>query len=499
MKLFISDIDNRKIEVLAYLIKELKEVKISDLVAATGLSDKTVRGIVLSLKDNPYLDETKMSIKYNEKGNITSIIVSNISLADAAFFYLEKSVIYIMLKELFLRGYLDKNKICSTNFISEATFVRYKKELKTTLKTFDFTLSKENILIGDEYRIRNFYFLFFSFAHSKWFFSEESYSDIERSLSASFFDNTQFDTSKKSMICLLVFICKIRNTQGFYVDRKTTIKLKKNGSYEQIYQGIANYINTYCPYFKNKAEETQCIFFFCIRGQLIVPNPYLEEEMVIEIDHFKHFKETRNYLVQNILSEFFDDDSRRRQLVNQDITMFLLYVYFSFIDSRKFLYVYDEENYYSRTSYEKELLEKIKSFMDSTKHKTPNNLFFEKWFCGEKGDVLINQLFLLVYSLVSRVELENIVTVRVHVQISKVYVADILKAKIKQVFAENVELVPFYDESTDLIVSDKNYSNEKERSLRIYVPTFSDPQYFDILCEMILKEITKKISQNRSW
>ncbi|MBO0439818.1 helix-turn-helix domain-containing protein [Candidatus Enterococcus ikei] len=499
MKLFISDIDNRKIEVLAYLIKELKEVKISDLVVATGLSDKTVRGIVLSLKDNPYLDETKMTINYNENGNIISIIVSNISLADAAFFYLEKSVIYIMIKELFLRGYLDKNKICTTNFISEATFTRYKNQLKNILQTFHFTLSKENVLIGDEYRIRNFYFLFFSFAHSKWFFSEESYSDIERSLSTSFFENTKFDTSKKSMVCLLVFICKIRNTQGFYVDQKTPIQFKKNGSYERVYKGIANYINTYCPYFKNKAEETQFLFLFSIRGQLIVPNPYLEEEMIIDIDRFENFKETRDYLVQNILSEFFDDDNERGQLVNQDVTMFLLYVYFSFIDSRKFLYVYDEENYYSRTNYEKELLEKIKGIMSPTKKEIRNNLFFKEWFHGEKGDVLINQLFLLVYSLVSRVELENIVTVRVHVQISKVYVADILKAKIKQVFAENVELVNFCDESTDLIVSDKNYSNHKEQSLRIYVPTFSDAQYFDILCETILKEITKKISQNKSW
>lgn len=197
MKLFINDTDNRKIEVLAYLIKELKEVKISDLVAATGLSDKTVRGIVLSLKDNMYLDETKMTINYNENGKIISIIVSNISLADTAFFYLEKSIMYIMIKELLLRGYLDKNKICTTYFISEATFTRYKNQLKKILETFNFTLSKENVLIGEEYRIRNFYFLFFSFAHSKWLFSEESYSDIERSLTNSLFKSTQFDRSKK--------------------------------------------------------------------------------------------------------------------------------------------------------------------------------------------------------------------------------------------------------------------------------------------------------------
>ncbi|MGG5341505.1 helix-turn-helix domain-containing protein [Enterococcus sp. AZ192] len=498
MKLFINDTDNRKIEVLAYLIKELKEVKISDLVAATGLSDKTVRGIVLSLKDNMYLDETKMTINYNENGKIISIIVSNISLADTAFFYLEKSIMYIMIKELLLRGYLDKNKICTTYFISEATFTRYKNQLKKILETFNFTLSKENVLIGEEYRIRNFYFLFFSFAHSKWLFSEESYSDIERSLTNSLFKSTQFDRSKKNMICLLIFICKIRNSQGCYLDQKTEIKFKKEGIYERIYKGISNYVDTYCPYFKNKTEEIQFLFFFCIRGQLIVPPSYLEEAMVIDIKRFKHFKETRDYLVQKILSEFFDNDSGRHQLINQDVTTFLLYTYFSFIDSRLFLYVYDE-NYYSRTRYEKELLGKIKDFMDAKKQKTPNNLFFDKWFHGEKGEVLANQLFLLVYSLISRVELENIITVRIHVQVSKVYVADILKAKIKQVFAENVEIVAVYDESTDIIVSDKNYLSQEDYIPKIYVPTFSDPQYFDILCEAILKEITKKISKNKSW
>ncbi|WP_207695790.1 hypothetical protein DOK67_0001496 [Enterococcus sp. DIV0212c] len=499
MRLFIGDIDNRKIEVLAYLIKELKEVKISDLVTATGFSDKTVRSIVLSLKDNPYLDETKMTINYNENGKITSIIVSNISLADAAFYYLEKSVIYIMIKELFLKGYLDKNKICKTYFISEATYMRYKKKLNKILKQFYFKLSKENVLIGEEYRIRNFYFLFFSYAHSDWFFSEETYRDIERTLTEVFFEKVQFDASKKSMICLLLFICKIRNNQGFYVNQKTTVQFKEHGGYERIYKGISNYINTYCPYFKNKQSEIQFFFFFCIRGQLIIPEPYLEEEMIIDVDRFENFKETRDYLVQNILSEFFENDKERELLVKQDITTFLLYVYFSFIDSRYFLYVYDEANYYSRTKYEKELLAKIKGFMDPAKKQFPDNPFFNLWFQRNKEDVLINQLFLLIYSLISRVELENIVTVRVHVQISKVYLTDILKAKIKQVFAENVEIVNFYDDSVDLVVSDKNYSIQGEHPVRVYVPTFSDSQYFDIMCETILKEITRKISQSKSW
>lgn len=499
MKLFISDIDNRKIEVLAYLIKELKEVKIADLVAVTGLSDKTVRGIVLSLKDNTYLDETKMTINYNEKGKINSIIVSNISLADAAFFYLEKSVIYIMVKDLFLRGYLDKSRICKNHFISESTFTRYKNQLKKILKKFEFELSKENTLVGEEYRIRNFYFLFFSFAHSNWFFSEESYREIERSLSELFFDKVSFDSSKKSMICLLLFICKIRNNQGFYLDQKTTIHFKKNGAHERFYKGIARFINTYCPYFKNKEEEIQFFFFFCLRGQLIIPSPYLEEEMSIEIDHLESFNETREYLTQNIITEFFEEDPERRRLVKQDVTTFLLYVYYSFIDSRLFLYVYDEDNYYSRTKYEKELLEKIKGFADPTLQQFPKNPLFERLFHGEKVDMLINQLFLLIYSLISRVELENIVTVRVYVQISKVYVADILKTKIKQVFAENVEIVNCYDESIDLVISDKNYSDQVEHPSRVYIPTFSDSQYFDIMCETILKEITKKISRNRSW
>lgn len=497
MKLFIGDIDNRKVQVLDYLIKESKEVKISDLVAVTGYSDKTIRAIVLSLKDNPCLDETKMTVNYNESGKIISIVVSNVSLSDAAFFYLEKSVVFIMIKELFISGYLDKSKICSTYFISEATYSRYKQQLNKILSRFYFKLSKENVLVGEEYRIRNFYFLFFSYMHSKWYFSEETYRNLDRSLEGMFAKQAHFDSSQRKRLCLLLFIVKIRNNQGFFVDQNMTIKFKEHGSYERIYKDISTYINTYCAHFENKVQEIQFIFFFVLRGQLVIPEPYLENELTIGLSQFDGFEESRDYLTNYILLAFCENDPKVKSLVEHDVTTFLLYAFFSFIDSRAFLYVYDEATYYTKTKCEKIQLEKIETFINHIEEEYSDNPFVVKMIQRNRKEVVKNQLFLLINSLLARVDQENIVKIRVYVQNSKVYLGDILKSKIKQIFADNVEIADRYDESIELIVSDKNYSDQDTVSRRVYVPTFSDPQYFTIMCEMILKELMKKMNENK--
>ncbi|WP_348921785.1 helix-turn-helix domain-containing protein [Enterococcus rotai] len=497
MKLFIGDIDNRKVRVLDYLIKELKEVNISDLVAVTGYSDKTVRTIILSLKDNPCLDETKMKINYNERGKIISIVVSNISLSDAAFFYLEKSVVFIMIKELFIRGYLDKNKICSTYFISEATYSRYKQKLNKILARFYFKLSKENVLIGEEYRIRNFYFLFFSYMHSKWYFSEETYRNLDRSLDGMFTEHAHFDSTQKKMLCLLIYIVKIRNNQGFVGNQIINIEFKENGSYERIYKDISTYINTYCAHFENKVQEIQFIFFFVLRSQIVIPETYLEKELIIDLSQFDGFEESRDYLTEFILLTFFEKDLKVKLLIEHNVTTFLLYAFFCFVDSRAFLYVYDEANYYKKTKCEKIQLEKIETFINLIEKEFPNNLFVEKMIQRSRKEVVKNQLFLFIQSLLARYKQEDIVKIRVYVQNSKVYVGDILKSKIKQIFADNVEIANRYDESIELIVSDKKYTNHHTVSRRVYVPTFSDSQYFTIMCEMILKELMIKMDQNK--
>ncbi|ALS01373.1 hypothetical protein ATZ33_08340 [Enterococcus silesiacus] len=113
---------------------------------------------------------------------------------------------------------------------------------------------------------------------------------------------------------------------------------------------------------------------------------------------------------------------------------FLLFVHFNFIDMRKFLYVYDEETYFSKSNFENEINEKVTFFFYETKKNYPENPFIKKIVEGNEEDAVINQLCLMIYSILLQTEKRQPQRVKVYIHNSKVYIADILKGIVKKIF-----------------------------------------------------------------
>ncbi|WP_271492979.1 helix-turn-helix domain-containing protein [Enterococcus sp. 5H] len=496
MKLFINKTDNKKIELLDYLIRQPKEVTISELISVTGLSDKTIRAIIHDFPKNPALAPQNVVINYNEVGKIKSIGIINSSLVDIAFYYLEQSILYVMIKELFLNGNLQMEKFCEEHFISSSTFSRYKSKLKSILEQFNLKLLSNLALDGEEYRIRNFFFLFFSNANSKWLFSEEEYQAIDVSLKSEYFKDFSFDPAQQSMVRLLIYICKIRNSQGNTIQETLEITLKAGSSYEKIYDDTYHYIENHFSYFDYKEREAQFLFIFFLRNQMISPEPYSEDGLSVVIKSIENLKEafekSSQFLTDEIITHFFKDNEAISPMIYYKVSTFLLYAASSFCDSRSFLYIYDFDVYYSKTNYEQQIIEKVKLIIRKIVKQFPDNPFVVLVKDIDREEAFENQLFLLVYSLLSKQKKYKIIKVKVYVQNSKVYIADILKRQIKDMFLENVEIVDRYSEDIDVFVSDKEYMEENTTN-KVYVPTFSDAHYLDAMFGAIASKVEATI------
>lgn len=492
MKMFINKTDNKKIELLDYLIRQPKEVTISELISVTGLSDKTIRAIIHDFPKNPALAPQNVVINYNEVGKIKSIGIINSSLVDIAFYYLEQSILYTMIKELFLNGNLQMENFCEEHFISSSTFSRYKSKLRSILEQFNLKLLPNLTLDGEEYRIRNFFFLFFSNANSKWLFSEEEYRAIDVSLKSEYFKDFSLDPAQQSMVRLLIYVCKIRNSQGNTIQETLEITLKAGSSYEKIYDDTYQYIEKHFSYFDYKEREAQFLFIFFLRNQMISPEPYSEDGLSVVIKSIEDLKEayekSSQFLTDEIITHFFEDDEAISPLVYYKVSMFLLYAASSFCDSRSFLYIYDVDAYYSKTNYEQQIIEKVKLIIRKIVKQFPENPFVVLVKDIDREEAFENQLFLLVYSLLSKQKKYEIIKVKVYVQNSKVYIADILKRQIKDMFLENVEIVDRYSEDIDVFVSDKEYIEENTTN-KVYVPTFSDAPYLNAMFGAITSKV----------
>lgn len=186
MKEFISEHDNKRIIVLNNLIQENRHVSLKEICSETNYTFKTVRAIIDSFEDNYYLKKEDLEFSYDKSGKIESIKINNHSLTDIAFFYLENSLIYKMIMELFLKGKIKQNEFCLKYFVSQSTFNRYKKKLAAILESFDLTLTSKNVINGKESQIRSFFILFFLNANSKWLFSDVSFYELENTIYTEF-------------------------------------------------------------------------------------------------------------------------------------------------------------------------------------------------------------------------------------------------------------------------------------------------------------------------
>ncbi|MEI5994474.1 hypothetical protein A5880_002032 [Enterococcus sp. 4G2_DIV0659] len=294
-------------------------------------------------------------------------------------------------------------------------------------------------------------------------------------------------------------ICSTRNAQKKYISDVASFELKEKGSLKKIFLDIYQYLNMYFPYIENKLEEAKFIFLFCTRHQIIKIDLLMEDEITFDTRNIEYFDYIKNYLVDAVLVQFFEDDEQYYGMINFEITTYLLFAYTSFSDGRRFLYNYDEDNYDRKTKYEKQIYNKVGNILDSMEQNLLWSFFNIELDDDGNKDAMNNKLFILIYSLLSKKEMNKtrMEKVTIYVQNSKVYIGDIIKAKIKKMFSDKVELTEVYTSKVDLFVTDKQYDGERIFPRTVYVTTFSDAQAMNALFNEIFLEIIKQVNNER--
>lgn len=489
MKSFINEQDNKRIRIINFLIQMNREVTFSEICTGTNYSSKTVRNLLFTLKDNTELKEKDLEIKYDISGKILSIKINKFSLTDISFFYLEKSMLFLMIKEIFLHGEINKKKFCEQNYISTSNFSRYKNKLVKILSSFSLDLSKNCQLLGNEYIIRDFLFHCFSNSYSKWIFSKESYYQLDYKIHTHFKTLNNISFVNKESLRLVLYIFIIRNSQKKNVDNFDFLNITTTGNASNTYKEIADYIKIE----NNNSPEQEKVFLYLqlLKYQIIVNDEFNFEEIIID----KFDNHELNKIIKDastwIKVTFFNRDKTYHHAISKNTQLLFLYSYIGFIDPRNFLYIYDKSTYFHKNNFENQIFELIYDFLLKVS-KQYNMQFLDVE--TQTIDSLANQFYLMVFSFLAQLD-NNSSEVYIHIfmQHSNRFIEKIIEKKLSRFFLNRIRFTNHFDSQIDLYISDKNYFKNGHNIDKIIIPTFSDVYSFNRLYEVIQTKIEKKL------
>lgn len=500
MKEFISEHDNKRIIVLNYLIQEDRHVSIKEICEETNYTFKTVRAIIDSFEENYYLKKVDLEFCYDKSGKIESIKINNHSLTDIAFFYLENSLIYKMIMEIFLKGKIKQNEFCSRYFVSQSTFSRNKKKLAIILDSFDLTLTSKNSIDGRESQIRSFFILFFLNANSKWLFSDESFYDLENVMYTEFSSLRSIPPSQKNILRLLLYVSKVRNSQGKLLGDYPKVVQSFNGEVESTFNDVINYTQKRFHKKEIWINETAHLFICLLRNQIIDPELLFENKFSFRLPSVSEFEHETHTLTKWVITSFLEEEQVDYKRVHLGISLLLMYTSIGFYDQRRFLYIYNAEEYYKKSCYEQQVYDTIKEFIEKLPKDRINFKRLSELRSFDNPEAFVNQMYLLVLSLMYRFgSPQKEIQIKIFVQSSKIYVSDIIKKKIKRIYSNRVDFINEYNEELDLYVTDREYVDNKYNIQQVVVPTFSDEHSIFRLCRAIEKEIIKKIDNEEFY
>ncbi|GGD00570.1 helix-turn-helix domain-containing protein [Enterococcus wangshanyuanii] len=488
MRLFLDEIYDRRLKVLN-VINNSGEIKsIKEIARVTKLANRTVSMIIKQFEQELDVPERVFKVEYVNK-TIKSVSANNLDLNSIGRSYLLQSTMYKVIKHIFLHDKLDVNKFCKVEFISAPTFSRNRKRLKKILQECGLDLSRENSIIGDEFKIRNFYFLFFSNASNVWEFSTQEYLEIEQYFSVHLTQWKDMDSLKQLKFILIVYISVTRSRKKHFAKNEVlSSSLKKHENLES-----SMYLLNYFKLGRNKTieqirGETSATLFFFYKEQMIFEEIELSSyEEYFSLDSFP-FISLSSKLAERIVDEFFDG-SKNKELylrVKREVDLFYLVLDICFIDYKIFYYVYDSKKFYHADSIEKKMKEKLAEIF----HQLA--IFANKDLKKFKEEDLLDYMYLAIYSLQTQFKVTSYEPVTVFIQNTKKFVREIIKEKISPFFGDRIECVELLTSQVDIVVTDVKLPNESNLSNQVYVATFSD--YDDIT--FLIEQIQNKLLEN---
>ncbi|WP_348921142.1 helix-turn-helix domain-containing protein [Enterococcus rotai] len=493
MRAFLDEAYDRKLKVLSYINKQRKVVSIKNISENTKFSEKTVLQIIRQFEQEFHSSSDQFQISYVNK-TIKGIITENLDVMSIAAKYLENSILYKIIYSIFLYEKVDVKKFCELEYISPSTFSRYRQRLASILKKFDLKLSRVNEVTGDELKIRNFFFSFFSNASNQWVFKPEEYREIENSICKKVKYWSSLNDVKKSRICLLIYISNRRSPIN-NCDNGILVELSKKSEF--------SYKEALADYFRSKKnrsqeqiwQEVSYIQLFMYKEELLTEKiQYDQYEAFFNKENFS-FTESSNLLTEKIINIFFSgnnikENSKLYFRIRQEIDKLHLILSTCYIDTNVFRYIYEPNISYYFDKAEKEVIEQIKQIVTELEL---SSIYWEWW---KKLDldksVLVEHIYLAIYMLLNEIHQYTFPRVKVMIQTSKAFAETIMTNKVELVFTNRVQVVQNLADNPDVLITDIRLSGASGSTKVIYTNSLFDVHDFSKVVDEIEQEILKK-------
>ncbi|WP_245791328.1 helix-turn-helix domain-containing protein [Enterococcus silesiacus] len=490
----MDDIYDRRINVLSYIDNQRREVSLAEIAKATNLSKKTVSMIIKQFEQELDVSKEQFEVYYINQ-TIQGVYANNLDIVSISNNQLKHSILYKMIKHIFLMEKIDAITFCDIEFISPATFSRHRRKLQKILNQCDLSLTRTNEIRGDELRIRNFFFLFFSNASNIWAFDQEVYKEMEEYFGERIAGWENMNCIRKRQICLLLYICIVRISQKKVMKKSILTVLS-----ERFQDGI--YTKVFFEYFhlkKNRPEqqswdETGAALLLLYKERLVDGEGFVIEahQNFFNEENFKLVKYS-HILAEKLIETFFQGSSTPPLYwkLRKELDMMHLLMETCFIDPKLFYYVYDEKNFFYADPTEKKIQKNIQTVIEELITKTEYGSFFKSIKKNTSQETLTDYVYLVTYTILVKFMHVELPKVRILIQNSKVFVGPIISQKIELLFSDKIEFVQNQLSSPDIIVTDTELTEKSDKAKEIFISSFSNSSDLDLLLEEIVKKIVE--------
>ncbi|WP_317914172.1 helix-turn-helix domain-containing protein [Carnobacterium maltaromaticum] len=486
---FIDSDYNRQIRVLYFIKSSFKPVTVDEIADYAGSSNKTISTILPVIKN----DIAKLNFdlkrtqdrKYYLESEVKGI---PISLDEYILFCGKRSLVFSIIEELFHKEKINTVDFCNKRYISQATFSRGKKKLIELLATCDLKLPTylTEGIIGNEYKIRNFYFNFFTNFYSsfEWPFEEHIKKEF-----AIFFESklgesiSMISMNQKTKFYYLLYIIKKRIMQGDY-SREETVSFEGIDNYEHYYQFMKDFLSTY-KIINPKTIKNETNFFIC--------EIYTQE--IIELDLGTFFSNDRLELsVTHLWMEEFKKQFKQilteKEKIVLEKRLIFLHTNYKYVYYPKKLFSKYELFEKNADEYDVELLKKTKKFFVELMKNQNYKQYRQVQLKHISQNFIIEDYYQALYCFFYNLKKAEKIPIFISDSVDKIN-KSILKKKLRLVFGNKITIKKEVDSQVEIILTSEVTPFCDIEEFIIY--SYQDENTFYRVAQRIQEKIYKQL------
>lgn len=493
---FLDSEYTKGIQVLHYIYNSIDPVSLEDISNHIGSSKRVISLLLKDIENDS--KKLPFGLKETKDGNyylVSKKINKAIYLNEYVLLCAKKSLVFLIAEEIFYKGKLNIVKICNRLYISQATFSRGKRKLATLLQACNLQLPiyvKDGI-VGNEYKIRMFYFQFFtSFYNSiEWPFEKHAQVEIEKYFHFKIDELfTPMSKEQKRKFYFLVYIMKKRMSQGYFVE-EVPVSFKPASNHDEIFKLVKKYLEDH-KISNQKNIDNEIVFF--------IYGIYTQEMFKIDTERVSIFLKEDNLTLEisNIWIEEFKNVFKQKLTKKEEMSfkskLTLLHYNFIYSHATSKLFSDYEMKYTTKDKFDEEILQDANqifiNLMNIPIYETYRN---EKLSDVYNNDVIESYYYYIYNYILSKKKIDAI-PLFISDSILKID-RDILKKKLSLIFGDKIIIEEKKNSDVKLILTNNGDHEELTDELMIYF--YKDKKSFFKIISEIQKRIYLQLLDNK--